>query len=192
LEDYGRRKAAIEEYLLKQARVQGFPATILHPGHLVGPGWAPINSVGNFNTQTFSDLARGNEITLPNLGMETLHHVHADDVAQGFVKALSNWSAAVGESFHIVSPGAITLFGYAKAVASWFGVTPNLHFQAWEEWKRSVADKEAQITWGHISRSSNCSIEKARRLLDYQPRYTSLEAIKEAVFALIENKTLNV
>src|SRR3569832_1859191 len=35
--DYGSRKAAIESYLLDEAR-RGFPVGILHPGHLVGPG----------------------------------------------------------------------------------------------------------------------------------------------------------
>lgn len=46
--EYGERKAAIEAYLLHEARRAGFPVTILHPGHLVGPGWAPVNPAGNF------------------------------------------------------------------------------------------------------------------------------------------------
>src|SRR5579883_1083332 len=36
--DYGIKKAAIEAYLLDEARRNGFPATIVHPGHIVGPG----------------------------------------------------------------------------------------------------------------------------------------------------------
>jgi nucleoside-diphosphate-sugar epimerase len=101
--EYGIQKAAIEAYLLEQARRTGFPATVLHPGHIVGPGWNPINPAGHLNPQVFEVLARGEELLLPNLGMETLHHVHADDVAQGFMQALTNFSSAVGESFHIVS-----------------------------------------------------------------------------------------
>src|SRR5579883_1619374 len=34
--EYGCRKAAIEAYLLDEAR-RGFPVAVLHPGHLVGP-----------------------------------------------------------------------------------------------------------------------------------------------------------
>jgi nucleoside-diphosphate-sugar epimerase len=185
--EYGCRKAAIEQFLLLEARRNGFPATILHPGHLVGPGWVPINPAGNLNPQVFSDLARGNEVLLPNLGRECLHHVHADDVAQAFVKALDNWSVATGEAFHVVSPAAVTLHGYAHAVAHWFGKTARLRFLPWEEWKQTVSGRDAEITWGHISRSCIYSIEKARRLLQYQPRYQSFEAIREAVFALVEN-----
>lgn len=190
--DYGIRKAAIESYLLRESRSGRFPATVLHPGHLVGPGWTPINPVGNFNPSIFSDLMRGNKVVLPNMGRECLHHVHADDVAHAFVQALTHWSAAVGESFHAVSPAALTLYGYAHAVASWFGVDAQLEFLPWEEWKQTVTTKEAQITWGHISRSSNCSIEKAERLLQYRPRYRSADATREAVFAMIADKVIDV
>ena len=34
---YGVRKAAVEAFLLGEAHRSGFPATILHPGHIVGP-----------------------------------------------------------------------------------------------------------------------------------------------------------
>jgi nucleoside-diphosphate-sugar epimerase len=190
--DYGIRKEAIERYLLSTARRDGFPATILHPGHLVGRGWVPLNPVGNFKPSVFADLAKGREVAIPNMGRECVHHVHAEDVGQAFVKALANWSVAVGESFHVVSPAALTLYGYAGAVASWFGVEANLRFVPWEEWKQSVTEKEAQVTWGHIARSSNCSIEKAQRLLGYQPRYRSTEAIHEAVMELVANRVIEI
>jgi nucleoside-diphosphate-sugar epimerase len=124
--EYGCKKAEIEAYLLDQARQHGFPVTILHPGHIVGPGWMPVNPQGNFNPAVFTSLARGETVTLPNLGMETVHHVHADDVAQAFMCALRRRSVSLGESFHVVSPAALTLRGYAEAVAGWFGRSANL------------------------------------------------------------------
>ncbi len=128
--EYGIQKAAIEAYLLDEARRTGFPATVLHPGHIVGPGWAPLNPAGHFNPAVFTQLAAGEELALPNLGLETVHHVHADDVAQAFERALANWGAAVGESFHVVSPAALTLRGYAEAVAAWFGQPARLSISA--------------------------------------------------------------
>ncbi|HEX7434308.1 MAG TPA: NAD-dependent epimerase/dehydratase family protein [Anaerolineaceae bacterium] len=190
--DYGIQKAAIETYLLKEARVHGFPATLLHPGHIVGPGWAPVNPAGNFNPAVYTRLARGEELALPNLGMETVHHVHADDVAQAFVAALDHRSAALGESFHVVSPAAITLRGYAEAVAAWFGQTPQLKFLPWEEWRGLNTPEDAASTWDHIAHSPNASIDKARRLLGYQPRYSSLQAVYEAVQELIAQGKIQV
>lgn len=190
--EYGIQKAAMEVYLLDQARRGGFPATILHPGHIVGPGWAPLNPAGHFNPQVFAQLAQGEEITLPNLGMETVHHVHADDVAQSFMQALAHWSTAVGESFHVVSPQALSLRGYAEAVAAWFGQPARLRFVPWEEFRSTVPAEEARATWDHIAHSPSCSIVKAQRLLDYQPRYTSLQAVYEAVNWLIEHKVIEI
>jgi nucleoside-diphosphate-sugar epimerase len=190
--EYGVNKAAIEEYLLAEARRHGFPATILHPGHIVGPGWAPLNPAGHFDPRVFVQLARGEELALPNLGLETVHHVHADDVAQIFMQAIANRSCAVGESFHVVSPAALTLRGYAEGMATWFGPPARLRFLPWEEWRTTVTADEAQATWDHIAHSPNCSIAKAQRLLDYRPRYTSLQGVQESVRWLMEHGVIAV
>ena len=185
--EYGCHKATIEAYLLDQARRRHFPATVLHPGHIVGVGWVPLNPAGNFNPQVFSDLAHGREVLLPNIGMETVHHVHADDVAQGFMRAMARRSVAVGESFHVVSPAAVTLRGYAERMAAWFGQAANLKFLPWDEFQKSVSEKDAGKTWDHIAHSPSASIQKARALLNYEPRYSSLEAVQESVTWLVEN-----
>ena len=189
---YGINKAAIEALLLDEARRGRFPATVLHPGHIVGPGWAPVNPAGNLNPQVFGALARGEELALPNFGLETVHHVHADDVAQAFAAAVAHWGAAVGESFHVVSPAALSLRGYAEGAASWFGREAGLKFLPWEEWRRTVTAEEAAVTYDHIAHSPNVSIAKAQRLLGYQPRYTSLQAAQEAVFWLASHGRLAV
>jgi len=178
--DYGIRKAAVEGYLLREAQA-GFPATVLHPGHLVGPGWNPINPQGNFNPEVFAILARGEELLLPNLGMETVHHVHAADVAQAFACALEHPQATIGQAFHVVSPQAITLRGYAERVSEWFGRNPRLRFLPFEEWKSRVSERDARVTLDHLAHSPSCSIEKARKHLGYRPRYSSMAAVQECV-----------
>ena len=190
--EYGIQKAAIEAYLLREARASGFPATALHPGHIVGQGWAPLNPAGHFNPQVFARIARGEELILPNLGQETVHHVHADDVAQSFMQAIAHWSSAVGESFHVVSPQALSLRGYAEAMYAWFGQPARLAFAPWDEWRKGVTAQEAAATWDHIAHSPNGSIAKAERLLEYSPRYSSLGAVQESVTRLISDGVINV
>jgi nucleoside-diphosphate-sugar epimerase len=190
--EYGINKAAIEAYLLMEARLNGFPATVLHPGHIVGPGWAPLNPAGHFNLEAFVRLARGQTLTLPNLGLETVHHVHADDVAQAFMQAIANRCNAVGESFHVVSPAALTLRGYAESMAAWFGEPARLEFLPWEQWRETVSADDAAATWDHIAHSPNCSIAKAQRLLDYRPRFSSLQAVQEAVEWMINTGEIKI
>jgi nucleoside-diphosphate-sugar epimerase len=185
--DYGIKKAAIEAYLHHEARTQGFPETCIMPGHIVGPGWIPLNPQANFSPEVYARLARGEEVTLPNQGLEIVHHVHADDVAQLFMRAMQARNAAVGESFHALAPAALTLRGYAEAVAGWFGQEAALNYKPFDAWREDVSEADADASRGHLEHSPNCySIAKAERLLGYQPRYSSLQAVRESVNWLIE------
>jgi nucleoside-diphosphate-sugar epimerase len=184
--DYGTGKAEIETWLLAEARRSGFPATVFRPGHIVGSGWAPLNPAGHFNPAVFTQIARGEELALPNFGLETVHHVHADDVAQLVMRAIVSRHAAVGEAFNAVSPQAVNLRGYAEHMYRWFGKVPHLSYVPYPQWRAMQhAPEDAQATWEHIARSPSHSIDKARRLLGYEPRYSSLQAVEEAVTWLI-------
>ena len=185
IDTYGVKKAKIEAWLLRQARKNGFPATCFRPGHIVGEGWVPINPLGNPNPSVFSSIARGDELVLPNLGLEMLHHVHADDVAHWIICAIEHRTASIGEVFNTVSPQALTLRGYAEAMYRWFRREPRLSFAPFDQWKLDLERSDAESSWGHIMRSSCVSIEKSRQLLAYSPRFSSLEAIQQSVAALI-------
>ncbi|WP_330059771.1 NAD-dependent epimerase/dehydratase family protein [Paenarthrobacter sp. Z7-10] len=82
--EYGVGKAAIEELLRREARGSGLKSVVLHPGHISGPGWPVINPAGNLDLDVWTKLATSEPLTLPNFGLETVHHVHPDDVAQAF------------------------------------------------------------------------------------------------------------
>ena len=181
--EYGIRKAQIERFLL-DAAVEGFPASILHPGHITGPGWNPVNPAGNLDTSVFDSLTRGDRVILPDDGSATLQHVHADDVAQAFMLALSDREAAIGEAFHIAAAEPVTLRDYAEAGASWFGRDANLDFLPWDEWKTTVSESDAAVTLDHVMHSPHASIDKARRVLDFDPQYSATAAARDAVSAI--------
>jgi nucleoside-diphosphate-sugar epimerase len=183
--DYGIKKAAIEQLLVDATRRGDARAVVLHPGHLVGPGWNPVNPAGHFDPDVFTRIARGEVLVLPNQGTETVHHVHTDDVAQAFELALRHLDKSVGESFHVVSPAPMSLRDYAEAMYAHFGQRPRLEFLPWEEWQHTVTADEAAATWDHIAHSPHGSIAKARQRLGYAPRYSSLQAVIESVNSLI-------
>ncbi|RKR74665.1 NAD-dependent epimerase/dehydratase family protein [Frondihabitans australicus] len=179
--EYGTQKAAIEELLVAETRRGGVRSVILHPGHITGPGWPMINPQGNLDLGVWAALAAGDEVVLPNLGLETLHHVHADDVAQGFERALARHAVAAGQSFHLVSERAVTLRGLAEGIAAWYGAVPSLRYVPLDALADEIGSALAETTRDHISRSHSCSIERARTVLGYAPRYTSLEAIEDGL-----------
>lgn len=192
IDEYGRGKAASEAWLMEQARVHGFPATAFRPGHIVGEGWYPTSPRGNSDPSVFSLIARGDELVLPNLGLEMVHHVHADDVAQWIIRAIENRAATIGEVFNTVSDQALTLKGYAEAAYRWFGKEPRLAFAPLEEFLAGIDEEFRENSRGHVIRSSCHSIEKSRKRIGYSPRYTSLEAIHESVLALIASGRVTV
>lgn len=187
--DYGTRKAAIERWLLEQS-ADGVPATVFRPGHIVGPGWVPLNPAGHFNPEVFAKLRRGEPLALPNFGLETVHHVHAEDVAQVAARALARPEAAAGQAFNAVSPQALNLRGYAEAVYGWFGHEPRLSYLPYEQWAATQQPEDARATWEHIIRSPSHSTYKAISLLGYDSKWSSLDAVRQSVDWLIANGRL--
>ena len=132
---------------------------------------------GNLDPAVWTALAAGHPLALPDHGLGVLHHVHADDVAQAFELALS-CADAIGSSFHVVAEQAMTLRGLASGVASWFGREPVLECVDWAEFTRRVGAGHAEATREHTFRGIAASIARARQVLGYGPRYTTLQALR--------------
>ena len=189
--EYGTGKAEVEAFLRRETIAGGVPSVVLHPGHITGPGWAVITPAGNLDPDVWRRLATGEPLPLPELGLGVLHHVHADDVAQAFERALAR-PAAIGSSFHVVSEQAMTLRGLAAGVAAWFGREPVLDLVDWAEFERRVGAEHAGATREHVGRSIAASIDRARAVLGYAPRYSSLEALREALRRLAAHGRVDV
>ncbi|WP_433064013.1 NAD-dependent epimerase/dehydratase family protein [Dactylosporangium sp. CS-033363] len=190
--EYGIAKAAIAAALKFETRSGGLVTTSLHPGHIVGPGWHPVGPLGNFDPSVWRRLSAGEPLDVPGLGAELMHHVHADDVAQAFALAVANRDAAAGEDFDVVAPSALTVRGFAEFAAGWFGQAATLRPVSWEEFRAASDPGPAQTSWEHLVRSHYCSIDKARALLGYAPRYEPEEAVLEAVRWLVDRGQLDV
>jgi nucleoside-diphosphate-sugar epimerase len=189
--EYGAGKVAVEALLHRETLAGGVPGVVLHPGHICGPGWPVITPAGNLDPDVWRRLATGEPVALPALGMGVLNHVHADDVAQAFERALTR-PAAIGSSFHVVAEQAMTCRGLAAGVAGWFGREPVLDLVDWPEFEQRVGAAHAAVTRDHIERGIAASIDRARAVLGYAPRYSSLEALHESVRWLAEQGSVNV
>ncbi|MEA5016874.1 MAG: NAD-dependent epimerase/dehydratase family protein [Candidatus Limiplasma sp.] len=187
LDEYGRQKAASAAYLHDAYLREGFPETVIMPGQICGPGWLIISPYGNNNVTVIERIARGEKIFLPNFGMETLNHIHADDVAQMFHKAIENRNRALGESFHAVAEESLTLYGYALFLYEYFNREPQIDFLSWERWCEYIGNpEETERAYLHIARSGHFSIENAKRLLGYQPKYTTRETVEISIQSYLD------
>jgi nucleoside-diphosphate-sugar epimerase len=189
--EYGRNKVAIEALLQRETRAGGVPSVVLHPGHISGPGWQVITPAGNLDADVWRRLAVGEPVALPAQGLGVLHHVHADDVAQAFERALTR-PAAIGSSFHAVAAQAMTCRGLAEGVAAWFGREAVLDLVEWDELERRVGSQHAEASRDHVERSITASIERGSAVLGYAPRYSSLDALRESLRWLAEHGLADV
>ncbi|SIQ92746.1 NAD-dependent epimerase/dehydratase family protein [Halanaerobium kushneri] len=193
LDNYGLNKFHSEQYLKEEYRRNDFPATIIMPGQISGPGWLIISPFGNIDPEVFEKIARGEKIHLPNFGMETLHHVHAADVAQMFFKAITHRNQALGESFHAVAEDSFTLYGYAKAMYEFFGQEADIDFLDWGKWCDYIDDEEqTEQSYYHLARSGFFSIENAKQLIDYQPQYSTRETVEISIKSYLERDVINI
>jgi nucleoside-diphosphate-sugar epimerase len=189
--DYGVRKAAIEAMLHRETLAGGVPSVVLHPGHISGPGWPVITPSGNLDPDVWRRLATGQPLALPALGLGVLNHVHADDVAEAFERALTR-PAAIGASFHVAAEQAMTCRGLAAAVAGWFGREAVLDLVDWNEFEQRVGPAHAAVTRDHIERGIAASIDRSRSVLGYAPRYSSLATLYQSLRWLVEHDQADV
>ncbi|MCX7804293.1 MAG: NAD-dependent epimerase/dehydratase family protein [Planctomycetota bacterium] len=190
---YGRDKAAIEARLMSMWREEGFPATVIHPGHISAKYWLPIDPQGTVNgLDIYRRLARGEKVRLPAEKSASLQHVHADDVAQIFELAIVNRETAKGRSFNAAAPYALTLTGCCEAVAAMFGARPDIEYVPVEELKGEMGETAWKAAADHVAHSPCCSIELACRLLGYSPRYTIERIYAECIERWLERSELKL
>lgn len=183
-DEYGRNKLQLTDYLMEQWQENRFPATVVHPGHIIAPGHSAIvGPQGNRDMAVFLALSKGLKVVLPNFGLETLHHVHAKDVAGIIDAAIRVGEPTFGEEYHAVSPRAITLRGFCEEVAALYNRQARLRFMPYDDFARIVGAANAITTLEHIDRSPSCSPAKAERELGYTTT-TTMDAVVEHLEAL--------
>ena len=181
---YQATKAEAEVLALEFHRRRGLPVAVVRPGAIYGPRETRL-------LKLFRAIARGHYAVVGD-GRSFYHPVYIDDLIQGFLLALDR-AEAVGESFLICGPEYVTQNELAALVAihtegrvlpfripAWpiqlagdvveaiclpLGIEPPLHRRRVDFWTKSRA----------------FSIEKARRVLGYDPQVHLEEGVARTV-----------
>jgi nucleoside-diphosphate-sugar epimerase len=177
---YQATKAEAEALALEFHRRRGVPVAVVRPGAIYGPGETRF-------LKLFRAIARG-RYAIVGSGRTFYHPVYIDDLVSGFLLALDR-PEAVGESFLICGPSYVSQSDLAALVArhtggrvlpfriparpiQWagdlveavcvpLGIEPPLHRRRVDFWTKSRA----------------FTIDKARRLLGYEPKVDLDEGI---------------
>ena len=175
---YAKGKVAAEDILWQASQRHGYPVTMVRPPSVYGPH----NYLVTREFAYFARLEGGRPIILPAHGRPLVHFVHAADVAYGLVLCMRN-PAAYGQAFNVAGPEAVTLDGWVEAMAEVVGVRADVVYLPTdlEEYVEfgpgpPIPPESFPINW-HVS--AHLSIEKARRVLGYVPRYDLTAGIRQ-------------
>ncbi len=176
---YGKQKGLIEDYLVGQVKAGKLRACVVHPGHISGKEWQPVNPQGNLDITVFEKIKKGEEIVLPFMGLSTVQHVHAYDLAQIIYACIQKQDIANGEAFIAVAEHAMTLKAICEELYAHYGQTPKLRFVEWAEFCGIVGAEQSNISKDHMFHSPCCSVEKAKRLLGVKMKYSIMDIFYE-------------
>lgn len=179
LDTYGKNKGYVEEYLFDLVRQKKLRATVVHPGHVSGKEWQPINPQGNKDESVYEKIRKGEEVALPFLGLTTLQHVHSYDLAQMISACIRRQDVANGQAFNAVAEKAMTQRAVCESLYARYGQKPNLQYLEWGDFEKAVGEENAMITFDHAKHSPCCSAEKAKRLLGVEIRYSIMDIFDE-------------
>jgi nucleoside-diphosphate-sugar epimerase len=101
-------------------------------------------------------------------------------VAQAFDLAIARPDRSIGEAFHVAAREPVTMKSFAEQAAAWHGREAVIEFLPWETWRAGVSERDAEITHDHMLHSPFASVEKAARVLGFDPRFTAVEAARDA------------
>ena len=178
---YQETKAEADAMAREFGRTHKIEVAIVRPGAIYGPGETRLLKV-------FRGIARG-RYAVVGTGKPHYHLVYIDDLVDGFLLALDRPEAA-GETFIIAGPRSLSQDDLAREVAQATGgsVWP-FHIPAWPIQRLGDLVEAICVPLGieppiHRRRvdfwvkNRSFSIEKARRVLGYDPKVDATEGIR--------------
>ena len=192
-DDYQETKVEGELRAFELAGELGLPLTTIRPCGIYGPGDTRF-------LKLVKPILHGKFIMLGS-GNTHYHFVYIDDLVQGYLLAAEK-KKAIGEAFLIGGDESPTLNELTAVIASILNVKPpRLHIPIWPVfaagWLCEKVCKAINIEpplhprrVAFFTKNRHFKIDKAKTLLDYQPKTNIKEGFKQMIDWYRDNKLL--
>src|SRR5438270_693847 len=187
LDAYTRSKTEAEALALRYRLERGLPVVILRPGFIYGERDRTVlpKLLHNLRTRRFAYFGSGDQV---------LNCIYVKNLVHAIFLA-AEVPGAVGEVFNLTDGGRVTKRQFVGRVAELAGLRrPRRKIPLWLAWtlavlmergaKRRGATEPPLVNkarYKFLGLNLDYSIEKARRVLGYEPPYTTEEGLIEAV-----------
>ena len=170
-------KAVYDNEVMRLFHEEGFPATVIRPCYITGPGMLPLDNQGGRRKDYIADILAEKTLDVPDNGLSLLQPVHVMDLAASFRLAMET-HRSIGQIYNICLDHAVTLIRYHEITAAALGKKAHLNFIPLEEMLKKYAD-DGETDLRFLATHMCFTIEKAVRDLGYKPHCTPEEAIAE-------------
>jgi nucleoside-diphosphate-sugar epimerase len=151
------------EHLAHNYRVQyGLPALSIRPFNIYGPGQVGEGAIHRFVVKAL----KGEDLEIHNDGSQIRAWCFVDDMVEAILLCLSR-PESVGHAFNVGNPRSVcTVYDLARHIVRLSGSRSKLRFVEWP-----YTDVELRVP----------NIEKARRLLGFEPRVDLEEGLLRTI-----------
>jgi len=177
-ESYQPRTDELAE-LQRRAHRDGVAFTAILPPNICGPGKVPLEMRGGRDVEVHKAHARGEPVTLFEGCNTLIGPCDAEDVAQGFWRALERRDQTAGELFNVGPAYALTASQMVGLFSEIHGVSIPIR---WVSYQRFISEVMPEPGANNHFRFHMCpDISKARRKLLYEPAHTPEASMARAV-----------
>ena len=172
-------KKLVDNMVLDMFNREGFPATVIRPCYITGPGMLPLDNLGGRRKDFITDIINNVELDLPNTGNTLLQPIHADDLAYSFLLAAEVPNVSKGQVYNICLEKAVTHNRYLEITASVFDIVPRINYMTPEDMLKKYPEDINEIGLRFFVEHMCFDISKAKTQLGYMPVNTTEGAIEE-------------
>ena len=184
------QKKVLDNAVMEAFRNTAFPATVIRPCYITGPGMIPLDNLGGRRPDFIDDIVNERTLDLPNDGTALLQPIHVQDLANAFLNAIENPTRAIGQIFNICLDHAVTLNRYLEINAAVFGKKPHINYMGVDDmlakYGSSISENGLRFLATHMCFTN----EKAKREIAFKPTHTPEEAIEETALWTFGKKLL--
>lgn len=180
------QKAEVDGLALELHRRRGFPATVLRPCCILGPGMPPVDNFGGRDPGFVAALQAGREIELADGGLALIQPVWLTDLAAAFVAAAACREAACGEVFNVTCDYSVTLARYCEIAAEALGQQAHIRAVPLAAMLEKYAGRCNEVGLRFLAEHMCFVNHKIRQRLAWHPEYSAEAAIAATVRAAVK------
>jgi nucleoside-diphosphate-sugar epimerase len=190
---YSRSKIAMEDFLIKKYREEGYPVTIVRPSHTYDERKIPLGVHGSRGSwQPAKRILEGKPVIIHGDGTSLWTMTHNSDFARAFIGLLGNVHA-IGETVGITSDETLTWNQVYAAIAAVLG-KPLKAVHVSSEFLAAVSDYD--YTGGLIGDKANSVVFDNTKLKRLVPGFTAKvrfdRGIRETIEHILAHRELQI